>query len=126
MVQNIRTVGKQFRPSRQEDAHEYLLKLIDCMHEELLKHNNVKVQDGAIAETTFIFRIFGGSLRNELKCSVCHHSSCTYNPFLDLSLELTKGVTSVPGALKAFAQVERLTAGNEWHCEKCKRKVQVS
>jgi ubiquitin carboxyl-terminal hydrolase 36/42 len=105
MVQNIRYVGKQFRPMRQEDAHEYLRKLIDCMHEEILKSYGVKTQDGKIAETTFIFRIFGGLLRNELLCSKCHYSSKTFNSFLDLSLEITKGVTSLSSAIKAFTQV---------------------
>lgn len=123
MVQNIRYVGKQFRPMRQEDAHEYLCKLIDCMHEEILKSYGVKIENGKIAETTFIFRIFGGTLRNELLCSKCHYSSKTYNSFLNLSLEISKGVSSVNAALKHFTEKERLTAGNEWFCEKCKMKV---
>ena len=109
MVQNIRSVGKQFRPMRQEDAHEYLRKLIDCMHEEILKSYGVKTQDnnGKLAETTLIFRIFGGLLRNELKCLKCNHSSKTFNSFLDLSLEITKGVTSLSSAIKAFTQVHK-------------------
>ena len=47
MVQNIRRVGKQFRPMRQEDAHEYLRQLLDCMHEEILK--------GDSCEFVFVF-----------------------------------------------------------------------
>lgn len=39
MVSNIKRVGKQFKPLRQEDAHEYLRQLLDCMHEEILKGN---------------------------------------------------------------------------------------
>jgi ubiquitin carboxyl-terminal hydrolase 36/42 len=125
MVQNIRNVGKQFRPMRQEDAHEYLRKLIDCMHEEILKQHGLKIQDGKITETTFIFRVFGGNLRNELLCTKCHYSSKTFNPFLDLSLEIAKGITSVNVAIKTFTQAEKLTVGNEWNCEGCKTKVQV-
>lgn len=126
MVQHIRQVGKQFRPMRQEDAHEYLRKLIDCMHEEILKQHNVPAKDVKKTETTFIFRIFGGKLRNELLCSKCQYSSKTFNSFLDLSLELSKGVSSVSSAIKAFTQPENLTAGNEWQCEGCKVKVQAS
>ena len=94
MVQNIRRVGKQFRPNRQEDAHEYLRQLLDCMHEEIMKANHVKTSDGKLAETTLISRIFGGYLRNELKCPKCPFSSKTYNHFQDLSLEITGGITS--------------------------------
>lgn len=126
MVQNIRRVGKQFRPNRQEDAHEYLRQLLDCMHEEILKAHNIKTSDGKIAETTFISRVFGGYLRNELKCSVCTFSSKTYNHFLDLSLEVTGGVSDVTSALKAFIKIEKLSSGNEWFCDQCKKKVKAS
>ena len=94
MVQNIRRVGKQFRPNRQEDAHEYLRQLLDCMHEEIMKANNVQTSDGKLAETSLISRVFGGYLRNELKCSKCTFSSKTYNHFQDLSLEITGGISS--------------------------------
>jgi ubiquitin carboxyl-terminal hydrolase 36/42 len=125
MIQNIRAVGRQFRQFRQEDAHEYLRKLIDCFHEEFLKLLGVVSKDPTVLETSMIFQIFGGTLRNELLCPRCQYSSRTYNSFLDLSLELTKGVTSVRAALQAFTQPERLSSGNEWNCDGCKQKVQV-
>jgi ubiquitin C-terminal hydrolase len=64
------------------------------MHEEILKANNVKISDGKVAETTLISRVFGGSLRNELKCLSCRFSSKTYNHFQDLSLEISGGISS--------------------------------
>jgi ubiquitin C-terminal hydrolase len=124
MVQNIRR--RQFRLSRQEDAHEYLRQLLDCMHEEVLKANGVKVSDGAIAETTFISRIFGGYLCNELRCSVCKYCSTTVNHFQDLSLEVSGGISSVQESLKAFMKTEVLGTGNEWVCGGCNKKVKAS
>lgn len=126
MVASIRRVGRQFKPLRQEDAHEYLRQLLDCMHEEILKANGVKTSDGKIAETTMISRVFGGYLCNTLTCSQCHYASKTFNHFQDLSLDLNQGVKSVVGAIEAFTRPEYLTAGNEWKCEKCKQKVKVS
>lgn len=125
MVQNIRLVSKQFRPMRQEDAHEYLRQLLDCMHEDILKARGLKISSGKIAETTLISRIFGGYLCNELKCSSCHYSSKTYNHFQDLSLDVVHGIRSVEEAISAFIRPERLGAGNEWLCGGCKKKVQV-
>ena len=58
------------------------------MHEEVLKAHGLKVSDGRKAETTFVSRIFGGYLCNELKCSECGYCSKTYNHFQDLSLEV--------------------------------------
>ena len=92
----------------------------------MLKFKNVKISDGKIADTTFIGRIFGGYLRNELKCLKCNYSSQTFNHFLDLSLEITKGISTVTDAIKAFTAKERLDCGNEWKCEKCKMKVQAT
>ena len=94
MVQNIRRVGRQFRNMRQEDAHEYLRQLLDCMHEEVLVSKNVKTSDGKIAETTLISRVFGGYLLSELQCLKCKYSSKTYNHFQDLSLEVSGGISS--------------------------------
>ncbi len=125
MLRDLKRVGKQFRHMRQEDAHEYLIQLLDCMHEEVLKANNVKLSDGKIAETTFISRIFGGYICNELNCSKCKYSSKSYNHFLDLSLDINGGINSVSAAVKAFIKPEKLSTGNEWKCEGCKNKVQV-
>ena len=125
-MQNIRRVGRQFRPSRQEDAHEYLRQLLDCMHEEILKANRIKVSHGKIAESTFISRIFGGYLCNELKCDECKYCSRTLNHFQDLSLEVTGGISSIEDALRAFLKPERLGAGNEWLCGGCDKKVKAT
>ena len=89
------------------------------------KHTSNITTNHRQTETTLIFRIFGGLLRNELKCNKCSYSSKTYNSFLDLSLEVGKGVSSLLSALKAFTVIERLSVGNEWNCEGCKKKVQV-
>eukprot|EP01041_Mallomonas_annulata_P000991 gene991-1939_t len=126
LVQNIRQVGRQFRPMRQEDAHEFLRQLIDTMHEEILKANNIKLSDGKISETSFISRIFGGHLRSELKCPLCPYKSHTYNHFQDLSLEVTGKIRSVTEALEAFMKKEKLDIGNEWKCDGCKKKVAAS
>eukprot|EP01035_Chromulina_nebulosa_P035967 gene35967-48384_t len=58
LISSIKRVGKQFKPFRQEDAHEYLRQLLDCMHEEVLKANRIRTSDGKVAETSFISRIF--------------------------------------------------------------------
>ena len=123
MVMNIRRVGKQFRPLRQEDAHEYLRQLVDCMHEEILKAQRVKLADGKIAETTFIGRVFGGNLCSELRCPKCTYVSRTFNYFQDLSLEVSGGINSIKRAYAKFTEVEHLTKGNEWRCEGCRGMV---
>jgi ubiquitin carboxyl-terminal hydrolase 36/42 len=77
MVQNMQRVGEQFQMYQQEDAHEYLVRLLDTMHEELLRANGLKLSDGKITETTAISRIFGGTFCNELRCTSCPYVSTT-------------------------------------------------
>lgn len=125
LVQNIRKVGKQFRHQRQEDAHEYLVQLLDCMHEEILKANNKKSSEGKICDTTFIRRVFGGYLCNQLKCPKCKFVSKTFNYYQSLSLDIMNGISTVRAALQDFTQPEQLSRGNEWKCEKCKQDVKV-
>lgn len=125
-MQNIRLVSKQFRPMRQEDAHEYLRQLLDCMHEDILKSRGLKASSGKVAETTLISRVFGGYLCNELKCSSCQYSSKTYNHFQDISLDVFHGIKSVDDAVSSFIRPERLGSGNEWLCGGCNKKVQVN
>jgi len=95
------------------------------MHEEVLRANGLKVSDGDIAETTFISRIFGGSLCNELRCKNCKFISRTVNHFQDLSLDLAGKIGSVKDSLSAFTAAEVLENGNEWLCDGCKKRVRV-
>lgn len=126
IVQSLRRIGKHFRPMRQEDAHEFLRYFLDSMHEEMLRANGLKSSSSdKIVNTTLIGRVFGGYLRNEMCCSVCAHKSRTYNAFQDLSLDITASRNSLNECIKAFTRPETLGKGNEWMCEKCKRKVQV-
>ncbi len=125
MSNDIRRLGKQFKVGRQEDAHEYLITLLDCLKEEILKVNGVRLCDGEIADSTYISRIFGGSYCNQLKCTKCKYKSITYNNFLDLSLNVGGGINSIKAGIDSFCKEERLSSGNEWKCDGCKKKVQA-
>jgi hypothetical protein len=75
-------------------------------------------------ETTFVHRMFGGYLRSQVCCTSCDYKSNTYDPFLDLSLEVsTKKVNSVYSALKEYTRRETLDAANKWKCSGCKKRV---
>lgn len=90
-----------------------------------MKCAGVKLSDGKIADSTLIGQIFGGYLRNELKCCKCGYRSQTFNSFQDLNLEVEGGIRSVKDSLRAYTRSETLDNGNEWRCEKCKVKVQA-
>lgn len=125
--------GYKFRPGRQEDAHEFLVHLLDAMHDGELKEAGInqevsgwrdRLPIARLDETTLIHRIFGGYFRSQVKCTRCGHCSNTYDPFLDLSLEVSrKSVQSVESAIREFTKKETLDSENRWKCSGCKKKV---
>ena len=72
------------------------------------------------AETTFIWRIFGGQLRSCVTCQSCGRESVKLDPCMDVSLECAK-VKSLEQALKLFTRVEVLDGDNKYRCEGCKK-----
>ena len=75
-------------------------------------------------ETTFVHRIFGGYFRSQLKCNKCGYKSNTYDPFLDLALEISKKhIGSLSSAFKEFTRKEKLDSDNQWKCSGCKKNV---
>lgn len=61
----------------------------------------------------------------QVKCMQCSHCSDTFDPFLDLSLEIMKA-DSVYKALMHFTAAEQLDGGEkQYKCERCKQKVRA-
>lgn len=68
--------------------------------------------------------MFGGYLRSQVRCTKCKYNSNTYDPFLDLSLEVSgRKVNSIHDALSEYTRKETLDAANKWKCSGCKKKV---
>jgi len=73
--------------------------------------------DNRIKETNMIYQIFGGYLRSQVKCLECKYNSNTYDPCLDISLDI-KGCDSVKRALELFVKPEILSKGNKYKCSR--------
>ena len=125
--------GYKFRPGRQEDAHEFLVHLLDAMNDGELREAGINADQSGwrdrlpvprLDETTFIHRIFGGYLRSQVRCTDCGYRSNTYDPFLDLSLEISRNSChSVMSAFHEFTRKETLDTNNRWKCSGCKKRV---
>jgi len=116
-------IACRFRLGRQEDAHEYLIALLDAMHDRSIAGMNPKPTRD-IEYTSFIYRIFGGKIRSQIKCTQCDYESNTYDPFLDLSLEISRA-NSVHRALHRFTAGEVLDGANSYKCPKQKKMVRA-
>ncbi|CAF1892453.1 hypothetical protein Bca4012_048664 [Brassica carinata] len=124
LVSNLRCVSRNFRNCRQEDAHEYMINLLECMHRCCLP-SGVPSESSDAYRSSLVHKIFGGSLRSRVKCAQCSHCSDKFDPFLDLSLDISKA-DSLQRALSRFTADELLDDGAKvYQCERCKQKVRA-
>ncbi|XP_037259045.1 ubiquitin carboxyl-terminal hydrolase 36 isoform X2 [Falco rusticolus] len=121
-IQNLKNFTQNIF-GRQEDAHEFLRYTIDAMQKACL--NGCTKLDRQTQATTLIHQIYGGYLRSCVRCLECKSVSDTYDPFLDLSLEIME-VTDITQALELYVQPDMLGGENAYMCDKCKKKVLAS
>ncbi|XP_048346153.1 ubiquitin carboxyl-terminal hydrolase 36 isoform X2 [Sphaerodactylus townsendi] len=119
-IRDLKKIARHFRFGSQEDAHEFLRYTIDAMQKACL--NGYTKLDRQTQATTLVHQIFGGYLRSRVKCSVCKSVSDTYDPFLDVALEIRQAANIVR-ALELFVKADVLSGENAYMCAKCKKKV---
>ncbi|XP_052408026.1 ubiquitin carboxyl-terminal hydrolase 36 isoform X2 [Carassius gibelio] len=119
-IRDLKKIARHFRFGSQEDAHEFLRYTIDAMQKACL--NGYPKLDRQTQATTLVHQIFGGYLRSRVKCSICKSVSDTYDPNLDIALEIRQAVNIVR-ALELFVKPDVLSGENAYMCAKCKKKV---
>ncbi|XP_029455002.1 ubiquitin carboxyl-terminal hydrolase 36 isoform X1 [Rhinatrema bivittatum] len=122
-IRDLKKIARHFRFGSQEDAHEFLRYTIDAMQKACL--NGCTRLDRQTQATTLVHQIFGGYLRSRVKCSVCKCVSDTYDPYLDIALEIRQSANIVR-ALELFVKADLLSGENAYMCAKCKKKVPAS
>ncbi|KAF3670302.1 putative glycine-rich cell wall structural protein 1.8-like [Capsicum annuum] len=111
LVDNLSYFSSGFRKYQQEDAHEFL----QCFLNRLESRCNDIVQ-----------QVFGGRLVSKLRCYNCGHCSNTYEPLIDVILEI-KDADSLHSVLESFTRVEKLDDPEiKYTCERCKVDKHVS
>ncbi|XP_037112611.1 ubiquitin carboxyl-terminal hydrolase 36 isoform X1 [Syngnathus acus] len=119
-IRDLKKIARHFRFGSQEDAHEFLRYTIDAMQKACL--NGYPKLDRQTQATTLVHQIFGGYLRSRVKCSICKSVSDTYDPYLDIAVEIRQAVNIVR-ALELFVKPDVLSGDNAYMCAKCKKKV---
>uniref|UniRef100_A0A7S4PT56 Ubiquitin carboxyl-terminal hydrolase n=1 Tax=Alexandrium monilatum TaxID=311494 RepID=A0A7S4PT56_9DINO len=118
--------GKSIQLGRQEDAHEFLLHFLDACHKAALQPaTQQSTVPPLVQRTTLIHQLFGGYLRSQVVCQECKHESNTFDPFLDLSLEVRTAAT-LEKALEGFTKSELVSGQNRYRCKKCEQPVDVT
>lgn len=122
IVDNLSYFSSSFQRYQQEDAHEFLQcfleRLESCYDSKLKECKNLKIDN-------FVRQVFGGSLVSKLKCCKCYHCSDTYEPLVNISLEIEEA-DDLLMALQSFTKIEKIEdSENKFMCESCKEQVSI-
>ncbi|ODV89375.1 hypothetical protein CANCADRAFT_138945 [Tortispora caseinolytica NRRL Y-17796] len=117
LINKLKKLGPGFNIYDQEDAHEFLLSLIDSLQDSLV----TKSMPDSLKETSALHCLFGGRIRQQIRCSKCRKASNRFEASLDLSLDLRPSVKTLSEALSDFFEKEELTVkeGNAYKCDSC-------
>ena len=109
-----------FHRHQQEEALEFLMFTLNAMQQGCLSSS--QPSGHASEDTTVIRQIFGGTWRSQIQCLHCLGVSDTFDPYLDISLDIT-AAQSVEQALRELVKPEKLEVDNAYNCVVCLRKV---
>ncbi|KAK8660848.1 hypothetical protein V6N13_051756 [Hibiscus sabdariffa] len=121
----------------EQDAHEFFISVLDGIHEKESKMLNSCKDDGDCQ--CIAHRAFSGLLRSDVRCISCGFTSTTYDPCVDISLNLDTsnlspsdvankpirpadektGVSTLSGCLNLFTRAEKLGSDQKLHCQNC-------
>ncbi|XP_058397551.1 inactive ubiquitin carboxyl-terminal hydrolase 50 [Diceros bicornis minor] len=125
-----------FMKKTQQDAQEFLIHVLNELHEALKKYHGRSYEKGSIprccrkaiaSETSIITRLFEGQLSYRVTCLKCEN--CTYKNevFTVLSLPIpSESQCSLQDCLQCFFQQDTLTWNNRIHCSFCETKQETA
>jgi len=95
-----------------EKGEEYVAALTWMRH--LLRHKS------------FLVDLFQGQIRSQLTCALCGYVSKAFDPYLYMSLPVNDRMRTLQDALQLFCAEETLSGNEQWHCPRCKKRVNAS
>ncbi|KAJ6731857.1 UBIQUITIN CARBOXYL-TERMINAL HYDROLASE [Salix purpurea] len=131
----------------QQDAHEFFISMLDGIHEKVEKDRH-KPHSLGHGDCCIAHRVFSGILRSDVMCTACGFTSTTYDPCVDISLDLEPyqgssaksvslkthscngeadcknssqngGISTLIGCLDRFTRPERLGSDQKFFCQQC-------
>ncbi|XP_022999050.1 ubiquitin carboxyl-terminal hydrolase 22-like [Cucurbita maxima] len=131
----------------QQDAHEFFISILEGIHEKVDKDRRKPYSQGN-GDCCIAHRVFSGILRSDVMCMACGFTSTTYDPCVDISLDLepnqagsakmaatrnlpcngeadcmnssqNQRLSSLVGCLDQFTRPEKLGSDQKFFCQQC-------
>lgn len=118
----------RFSSCEQQDSHEFLVSLLDCLHEDLMGGGLGALQscgytphhlitESLIFENSTITSLFQGEHKNIIACGNCPYESVSVEPFRFLSLPLpSSGECTLQNLIQNYYE----SCSVEYLCPRCK------
>lgn len=100
----------------QQDAHEFFISMLDGIHEKVEKDQRKPSNQGS-GDCCIAHRVFSGILRSDVICMACGFTSTTYDPCVDISLDLESNQGGGSFTKKPSTKTKHL-CNNEPECTK--------
>eukprot|EP01147_Barroeca_monosierra_P004541 gene4541-8565_t len=103
---------------QQHDVQELLRVLFDALEEEWCETPlNKTIQE-----------LYEGEMLDYVKCTECNYESARTDKFMDIPLVIkpfgsNREMKNVEEAMTKFIEVEKMEGDNQYHCERCNKKV---
>ena len=104
----MRSIAPHFTAFEQQDAHEFLRILTECL--------------ASGRETDALLR---GQLVNRTRCLECECVSHRTEDFVDIGISVSPSSTSLTHALDVYTRAELLGGADKVHCETCRRPTEM-
>jgi len=127
-IARLRKEKIEFDNYMQQDAHEFLIFLINHINEIIVGEQSPNASNGCRVKTpgeadsesspTWINEIFQGILTSETRCLNCETVTSKDEEFCDLSIDVDQN-TSLTSCLRNFSSTETLCSDNKFKCDSC-------
>eukprot|EP00003_Mantamonas_plastica_P012263 TRINITY_DN221_c0_g2_i4.p1 TRINITY_DN221_c0_g2~~TRINITY_DN221_c0_g2_i4.p1 ORF type:complete len:459 (+),score=162.20 TRINITY_DN221_c0_g2_i4:1305-2681(+) len=116
-LKKLKKLGGSFEIGRHEDAHEFLVYMIDNMQTSAL--NGLGRITYRNAETSVVGQIFGGHTLSQIKCPDCGYKSNKFDAVEHFSLD----IYNAESLADAFQQYTHRETVEGYKCSGCKESV---
>ncbi|CAF1432985.1 unnamed protein product [Adineta steineri] len=126
LKQIIGHINYAYLENQQQDAHEFLIVLLDYLHIDL---NRTQCTDeeidynlfGQINKNSIIVDLFYGIYKSTITCLQCMHTSSSYESFVCLTLPIpSTNQCTLQDCLQSLNEDEYLIDDDsKWFCSKC-------